>query len=46
VLARGGRLGGFSGGPDADTALDTKTWLLRHEGALAARPDSRQANLF
>lgn len=30
VVASGGRLGGFSGG----TGLDTKQWLLRHEGAL------------
>jgi methylated-DNA-[protein]-cysteine S-methyltransferase len=34
VLASGGRLGGFSGGPSRDRALDTKRWLLRHEGAL------------
>ncbi len=32
VLAAGGRLGGFSGGG----GVPTKTWLLRHEGALPA----------
>ncbi len=43
VLASGGRLGGFSGGSAPETALDTKRWLLRHEGAL---PAERQAALF
>lgn len=43
VLASGGRLGGFSGGCGPESALETKRWLLRHEGAL---PAARQAALF
>jgi methylated-DNA-[protein]-cysteine S-methyltransferase len=43
VLAGGGKLGGFSGGSSRETALETKRWLLLHEGAL--QPD-RQMALF